>query len=287
MECHPRRQSVRHFQQTTVMPDAAPPPYEKIAAFDTRPAEKKDAYRALRSYCDTLWPTSLAAIAGKVSDYLTGCNVERKAAVKDTTSLTVDARMIEQTIVLLQVVADMQAKENGVLRQQSTVLDLYLMILERMFSALPLDTNTKAKRKLEHTLAQLKERHTLNIQLLPPPPSSSGCASTHAVGRLASCSDTASRLAVAVAIAVKRSPIPDVLAWCFSHFLAFLHAIDQTFHVKKKAWLLARQGVSVALELNEHFQIHQMILGLFYTMSTIFMKAAIAYAEAPGPQTAS
>lgn len=135
LDSRPKQHTPHRRQSPTTMPDAAPPPYENIVAFDTRPAEKADAYSALWSYCNTFCPTPLAIVAGKVSSYMR-CNEEPNPDLKKTTSLMVDSQMIQQTIALLQVIADMQAKENGVLQQQSAILDLYLLALERFFSAL-------------------------------------------------------------------------------------------------------------------------------------------------------
>lgn len=136
MDSRPKQHTAHYRQSPTTMPDAAPPPYENIVAFDTRSAEKADPYSVLWTYCSTFCPRPLVAVAGKVSNYVMKCNEESKPELKETTSLTVDSQMIQQTIALLQVIADMQAKENGVLQQQSTILDLYLLALERFFSAL-------------------------------------------------------------------------------------------------------------------------------------------------------
>jgi hypothetical protein len=62
---------------------------------------------------------------------------------------------------------------------------------------------------------------------------------------------------------------------------AGLVKIDETCSIRKRSWNIASFGVSKAVEMDKHYQVHQFFAEVFYTSCAAMLKASIAYAETP------
>lgn len=55
--------------------------------------------------------------------------------------------------------------------------------------------------------------------------------------------------------------------------------IDETCSIRERTLNLTSVGLSKAIELDQHYEVHQFFAEIFYTGCTAVLKASIAYAE--------
>lgn len=55
--------------------------------------------------------------------------------------------------------------------------------------------------------------------------------------------------------------------------------LDETCSIRERTMNLTSVGISKAIELDQHYEVHQFFAELFYTGCTAILKAGIAYAE--------
>lgn len=55
--------------------------------------------------------------------------------------------------------------------------------------------------------------------------------------------------------------------------------IDETCSIRERALNLTSVGLSKAIEIDQHYEVHQFFAEIFYTGCTAVLKAGIAYAE--------
>lgn len=55
--------------------------------------------------------------------------------------------------------------------------------------------------------------------------------------------------------------------------------IDETCSIRERTLNLTSVGISKAIELDQHYEVHQFFAELFYTGCSAILKASIAYAE--------
>jgi hypothetical protein len=58
-----------------------------------------------------------------------------------------------------------------------------------------------------------------------------------------------------------------------------LSKIDETCSIRERTMNLTTVGISKAIELDQHYEVHQFFAEIFYTGCTAILKAGIAYAE--------
>ncbi|KAI7873031.1 hypothetical protein BDF14DRAFT_1877479 [Spinellus fusiger] len=111
--------------------------------------------------------------------------------------------------------------------------------------------------------------------------SSHGTATSDPVHRFKRLSQTVIHTSVACAVAVKRSPLPDLLYFMFGYFLQFLVWMDTQYHLMQKAQYLGIELLKYFIEINEKYRLHEYLSEMFYMLLSASLKAAIAYKEAP------
>lgn len=55
--------------------------------------------------------------------------------------------------------------------------------------------------------------------------------------------------------------------------------IDETCSIRERTLHITSAGLSKAIELDQHYEVHQFFAEIFYTGCTAVLKAGIAYAE--------
>jgi len=83
------------------------------------------------------------------------------------------------------------------------------------------------------------------------------------------------------AIALKQSPIPDAISATLSYTFQTLQRVDAAYNVRAKAWDLTVLGVTRALELDAEYNLHGRVSDAIYTSCTAFIRAGVAYTDAP------
>ncbi|KAI9259069.1 hypothetical protein BY458DRAFT_517673 [Sporodiniella umbellata] len=233
---------------------APPPPYEKVAQ------EKKYSF-------SSIWKRASfsSAYAPAVPDISLGP--------------AIDKQQVEQGISLLNIATDMNRSQSN----PAMAFDLYLMGLEKIMAALPLESDPNAKLALERKLVLLKQAHQLELKEPQKEPEESAQPSSEKPMR-SQFSDLVIHAAVLGAVALKKSPIPDAVSGVFHFALDSMQAIDERHQIRQRTWSLATFGFSKAVEIDRQFEIHQLVTDAIYTGFSAFVKAGLAYSEAPGYQ---
>ncbi|KAI7866343.1 hypothetical protein BDF14DRAFT_1814246 [Spinellus fusiger] len=234
---------------------APPPPYEKEASSASR----------LTQISDYVW---------KRASFSAGSIVQSPfKPVVEVEPITMDKKQIDHGLTLIQVATEMDQAGN-----HTMAADLYLMGLERMLCALPLESDPKIKQALEKKLVEFKETKGLNLQGASKLTSDLQQETEEPY----SLKGLIINAAILSAVALKRSPLPDVVGSIAGYCNSGLHSVDETYQIRKRAWGMASQGVAKAVEMDQSYQIHQMFTEAVYIGCTALLKAGIAYTETPG-----
>ncbi|RUS14326.1 hypothetical protein BC937DRAFT_93998 [Endogone sp. FLAS-F59071] len=185
---------------------------------------------------------------------------------------TISRRNIEQAVTLASVAAE--EDENG---NHQVALDLYLTGLEKMLNALPVDADENVRRALQAKLAQFVDRNGLDLK----EGTRDGLFGNFEM-KAGSISEMMINAAVMSAIALKQSPIPDAISATLCYTFQTLQRVDAAYNVRGKAWELTALGVTRALELDAEYNLHGRVSDAIYTSCAAFIKAGVAYTDAPG-----
>ncbi|KAI8381508.1 uncharacterized protein BYT42DRAFT_494605 [Radiomyces spectabilis] len=188
-----------------------------------------------------------------------------------------DKKQVEEALQLLNIAADMEKTGH----QQCIALELYLFGLEKLLSALPLSTNDSVKSAVEHKLSMFIDQYQLKLSACAHGLDSDDHESWTSDDPM-SLSEIFVKAAVSSAVCLKKSPIPHLVTAVLGHIIAMLQYIDHTCRIRKHSWQLASYGVYTAIRIDQQWQIHQKVCRLMYTGSAAFLKAVLAYTEAPG-----
>ncbi|KAL1927531.1 hypothetical protein VTP01DRAFT_3768 [Rhizomucor pusillus] len=181
-----------------------------------------------------------------------------KVIAEDLSKL--NTKQVQQAVSLAQVATDMQQ------HQWTTALEVYLLAVEKMITALPLETDADVREAL---VSKLERCNVIDRQQC-----------VYRAGDGPGTAGVIESIIVFAAIALKRSPIPKMLACCFAYVLAGLQSLDEALCIRQRAWRITTQGFQKVVEIDQQFRIHQVILNAFYAVLLSLYKAGLAYAEA-------
>ncbi|CAO3655072.1 unnamed protein product [Mucor hiemalis] len=192
---------------------------------------------------------------------------------------TIDKKQMDHAVTLINVATDMNNSGN-----QQMAIDLYMMGLDKMMSALPLESDPTVKAALERKLIEIKERHQLSLvsldDIIKDPEQQDEEEKNNPLR--AQISNLVINAAVLSAVALKKSPIPDAFSSVMNFAVDGIQNMDEKHQIRKRTWDLAATSVAKAVEIDRQFEIHQMVTGAVYTGIAAFVKAGLAYAETPG-----
>ncbi|KAG1047488.1 hypothetical protein G6F46_008125 [Rhizopus delemar] len=231
----------------------APPPYENVVRQPKR-----------YSFSSMIWK--------RASSFSSTACSEPEVGLPMT---TIDKKQVENGITLLNIATEMANSNNN----KPMALDLYMMGLEKIMSALPLESDPSIKLTFERKLNELKENYQLNLVDSSVPLVDEQEKDTPIRRQL---SNLVIHAAILGAVALKKSPIPDAVSGVVNYAVDKIQIIDEKHKIRKRTWDLAALSVSKAVEIDRHFEIHQMVTEAVYTGFAAFIKAGLAYAETPG-----
>ncbi|KAF7726590.1 hypothetical protein EC973_008635 [Apophysomyces ossiformis] len=240
-----------------------PPPYEKVAESTPQPAPQSRF-------------TKLSGYVWKRASFSAAAWQDSKPPIPEPA--TIDKKQVEHGLALINV-----ATEIGNAGNPQMAMDLYMMGLDRMISALPLDSDPNIKAALEQKLIELKERKDLDLAV-PPQPEAENLEpqdESEETPLRSQFSNLVVNAAVLGAVALKRSPIPDAVSSAMTYAISGMQAMDNTYHIRKRTMDLAGRGIAKAIEIDKQYEVHQMVTDAVYTGVTAFVKAGLAYAETP------
>ncbi|KAJ8657189.1 hypothetical protein O0I10_007005 [Lichtheimia ornata] len=229
-----------------------PPPYEKVA----NGSSSSSSSSGMLSKVMSVWRRqAMAEQQGKLSGQ----------------AMMVDKKQVEHAVTLINIATEMDHSGN-----HQMAVDLYMMGLDRMLSAFPLESNPNMKRALESKIMEISHEKNLDLRALEAPVGDSKNGGMMG-GR--SLSDLLSSSLVLGAIVLKKSPVPDMFSYAVGCARAGLDRVDGA---RRFTWGIASHGIAKAAELDRHFEIHQTVDHLYQSLYAAVTKASTAYAETPG-----
>ncbi|KAI9013884.1 hypothetical protein CLU79DRAFT_708472 [Phycomyces nitens] len=240
-----------------------PPPYEKVGPPSSR----------LTKISDYVWKrASFSSGIGSGGSIAASPSPLKPAFIEE---VTIDKKQTDHGVTLINVATEMDQAGN---HQMAT--DLYLMGLERMLCALPIESDPRLKIALERKLVEFKETKGLDLESIveATEEDEKDVPADEPYG----FSGLVINAAILGAVALKRSPLPDVLSSAVSYAKSGFQSVDEAYHIRQRAWDFATQGVAKAVEIDQQYEVHRMLTDALYTGCTAILKAGIAYTEAPG-----
>ncbi|KAI9283943.1 hypothetical protein BC943DRAFT_361601 [Umbelopsis sp. AD052] len=204
---------------------------------------------------------------------------------------SLDRKSIIQGIKLVSIAADEYDEGND-----TVALDIYLTGLDKIVMALPAKDDMRTKMALEAKLisveervgildAETKEKYILAAQAFGQDKRyKTPTENDTQIDRFRRFAQYMIDLAVALAIMVKRSPLPDILYFLFGSFVQLLLWMDVKYHLVERTRDLAVSGVKLILKADEDYNLHQVASETMYMVIAAGLKAAVAFKESPGYQ---
>ncbi|CAO3695515.1 unnamed protein product [Rhizopus stolonifer] len=233
-----------YFKNNEKTSSDQPPPYEKVIA-----------------------PSNLMHI----SDYVwkkSSSNTKESAAES-----ILDKGQIEEGVSLIRMATQVNHHES---KNQEISINLYMMGLDKILASLPIDSDPLIKSSLESKLTDFKERNNL---VLPNLDRKQKLTHEQKEKALSGLSSLIIQAAVQSAIALKKSPFPSLIAKLIQVAKIGLVKVDETCLIKERAIRISQVGLAKAIELDEHYEVHQFLAELFYTGCAALLKANAAYQE--------
>ncbi|KAI8336227.1 hypothetical protein BC941DRAFT_428657 [Chlamydoabsidia padenii] len=238
------------------------------------------------SYCDATGLHSPSKLS-KLSDYVWRQGIQLLPDMSLSNAMTIDKKQMEQVTALIHL-----ANEMGQSGNHQMANDLYIMSIDRMLFALPLESDPTLKFAMEYRLSEFKKRRHLNLDqpFEEMMMSIANCQELMDDGGHYSTkpSSLSSRLTLANMLSsvaclgvdvYKRSPIPDVMSYSVSCFLAGLTAVDSSCQLRQRSWNLAVQGVAKAMELDRQYELHRLLADKLLLTCNALLQAALAQSE--------
>ncbi|KAL7330835.1 hypothetical protein PS15p_205725 [Mucor circinelloides] len=257
------------YNTTTPRYSIAPPTYDNVVKEDTK---------RFANALSTIWKrASFSSVSSANSN-----DIKLSCAAQPN---TIDKKQMEHAITLINVATDMNNSGN-----QQMAIDLYMMGLDKLMSALPLEDVT-VKSALEKKITEMKNTHQLNIssaeELLDEEQANVEKSASEGEPIRSQLSNLVINAAVMSAVALKKSPIPDAISAVMNYAIDGMQVMDEKHQLRRRTWDLAASSVAKAVEIDRQYEIHQMVTGAFYTGFAAFIKAGVAYTETPGHHEAS
>ncbi|KAI9312236.1 hypothetical protein BX666DRAFT_866205 [Dichotomocladium elegans] len=240
----------------------------------------------------TSWTSDMSALADKIRD---------DNLMKPKQVVHLDKRSVSQGLKLVSIAADEYDSGN-----ESTALGIYLTGIDKIIMALPNMTDPKTKLALRDRLTSVEERvGILNVYHRLPPQQDPKqylqsyiysritttmssleqqeyqTSSSDHVNRVKSFGQSIASMAVAFAIFIKQSPIPDILYFVFGYFLQVLCWLDRQYFISQRLQNLGVQCVKRLLEADEEYRLHELISESIYMLIAAGLKAVVAFKETP------
>ncbi|KAI9304567.1 hypothetical protein BJ944DRAFT_163336 [Cunninghamella echinulata] len=198
------------------------------------------------------------------------------------TQTTIDKKQIEQVITLIHIAAEMEQAGNHQMAK-----DLYVMGVDRMLSALPLESDPQLKLSLEYRLAQFRNSKQLNLDQ-PFEETMMAIANCKEINedeendQQQKAITLSSRIGTLVTSMTeygvdvfKKSPIPGAVYYSMTYAKASIEAVDAKLHISQHTWNLAVKGMAKAMEVNRHYEIHRIVLDKLLLTCQTLIQAAI------------
>ncbi|KAI7903649.1 uncharacterized protein BX663DRAFT_551338 [Cokeromyces recurvatus] len=211
----------------------------------------------------------------QISDY-----VWKRASMSTTMTTTVEEPLIEITLNKKQIgegisLIQMATEMNSHGKNKEISIDLYMMGLDKILTSLPINSDPVLKSSLEKKLSEFKKR----AGLLLAEDTKKKLTEKEKREALGGLSELIVQTSILIAVEIKKSPIPGIMAKCLQLTKYGLIKLDEICSIRERAANITHYGIAKAIEIDQHYEIHQIFAEVFYTACTAILKAGIAYAE--------
>ncbi|CAG8434517.1 5334_t:CDS:2 [Diversispora eburnea] len=171
--------------------------------------------------------------------------------------------------------------------------DLYFLALEQLLEAFPFQNDQSRRVLFLNNLKAFLERTGLIKEIsgmaqTTIPQFTNECDCTlprqnrqNRQNREKGVSDLITNAVVTSAVALKQSPIPDAITATVNYTTKIIRNIDEAYELQDKAWKISKTGINFALELDQHYNVHEKVGNFCFTTFAAIMKAGIAYKDSP------
>lgn len=104
---------------------------------------------------------------------------------------------------------------------------------------------------------------------------------TDAVDRVKRFGQILIQASVTLAIMIRQSPIPTLLAFCLQYLVHLLLWIDTHYKIRQHAQDLSVTGIKLLLQADEQYRLHEFLSEIMFMTAAAILKSIIAYKEAP------
>ncbi|CAO3690203.1 unnamed protein product [Umbelopsis ramanniana] len=216
------------------------------------------------SYSSVQTSSSLVVSGGLDSKSIIA-NIEAKKVTKlDRQSIIQGLRMVDLAAVEYQEGND------------SIALDIYLHGLDKIVMGLPA-SDPETRRALEQKLRLLERKLELPSIYQP-------VQHTQIMLNLKSFSDLIVHITVSCAKLIKASPVPGIAFSFIKTTIRIMRTADSTLHITQRIQNLLIYFVKVILDIDEKYQLHQLLSECVHMLFVASVKASIAFKESPGYQ---
>ncbi|CAG8467138.1 430_t:CDS:2 [Ambispora leptoticha] len=213
-------------------------------------------------------------------------------------------KLVDQAITLSAIAVEEDQQGN-----HPCALDLYLTALESLLYAMPIHSDANRKEAIKQKLRDFIDNVGLSDEFLAPPTQSttpslarslySSNSPTDSIFSPTSpttpCHEKPNQSgpsiseyiisgAINSAVALKQSPIPDAISATINYTMKKFKQVDETYGLQDKAWEISRTGMTLALEIDEQYNVHEKVANAMFTGLAAVMRAGIAYKEATSYQ---
>ncbi|KAG1049259.1 hypothetical protein G6F46_008759 [Rhizopus delemar] len=239
-------------------PDHPPPSYEKAISTPS----------TLTQISDYVWrSTSFSSSSTAVQEEEEVHKIEQEQCL-------LDKRQIEEGVSLIKMAAQVNHHDT---KNQEMSINLYMLGLEKILASLPIDSDPLIKSTLEAKLLEFKQRNHLVLQTVEESRKKQKLTYEQRKKALGGLSELIIQAAEQGAIALKKSPIPNLISSVIQMAKIGLLKVDETCSIRERAINITQLGLAKAIELDEHYEVHHIFAELFYTGCAALLKANAAY----------
>ncbi|CAG8433111.1 7781_t:CDS:2 [Ambispora gerdemannii] len=209
-------------------------------------------------------------------------------------------KLIDQSITFSAIAVEEDQQGN-----HPCALDLYLTALESLLYAMPIHSDAKRKEAVKQKLRSYIDNVGLSDDFIAPPQNTTLTYSLYSSNSPTdsifsptsptsqdyekhpqaqpgpSISEYIINGAINSAVALKQSPIPDAISATINYTMKKFKQIDDTYGLQEKAWEISRTGMTMALEIDQQYNVHEKVGNAIFTGLAAAMRAGIAYKDSP------
>ncbi|CAM0135995.1 hypothetical protein VKS41_005628 [Umbelopsis sp. WA50703] len=239
--------------------------------YGPRPSITQSSPSRLSTSSDTQPPPSYSTVERNslvVANEINSKSIIERISSKQLTKL--DRQSIIQGLRMVELAAVEYQEGNDTI-----ALDIYLHGLDKIVMGLPVESDPDTRKALESKLRLLERKLEL-------PSTFQSVQEVQMIANLKSFSDLIVHITVSCAQLIKASPVPGVAFSFIKGSYRLIRLTDTKLRITQRIQELLIYLVKVILDIDEKYQIHQLLTECVHMLFVASIKASIAFKESPG-----